>query len=377
MDSRFSEAESLTNHMISLNNKGQVPNKNLAENSGSTGPIEEIRLEYTEKKLNFSTLDQSLTGDNLTGPVRLVSSDITPSESDQHSVCENTEGTSSSSIFGARPLQPALQSSVYSVPTLTSFISINDDSFKLPRYQRELYEKHTKSFRLRKLVSEHRNDMGHDFVDIDKNPEMNSTAVSPLLPEQKRPKYTFVPGPPSSPAFGDESSDQELSDSSHLNTNGESHQHRVTSTGTDFIATTSTALSPRMRCADSIIPKPGPNENVDDWIRGMEILLGLSVDSRLSDVTETDVESSHEDPINHSTSRHEPLPGQVDDSADVTAEEIRTQNNLDGLVIPRVMSPSITTKKPLRVRTRNAVRRVCAAVRQRVRSVVSILRRES
>ena len=61
-----------------------------------------------------------------------------------------------------------------------------------------------------------------------------------------------------------------------------------------------TVLSPRMRCADYLIPKPGPNENVDDWIRGMELLLGLSVDSRLSDVTETDVEASYENPFLHS-----------------------------------------------------------------------------
>ena len=50
--------------------------------------------------------------------------------------------------------------------------------------------------------------------------------------------------------------------------------------------------SPRMRCANSLIPKPRSNENVDEWIRGMELLLGLSADSRLSDVTETDVEDS-------------------------------------------------------------------------------------
>ena len=357
MASRILDTDSLKNHMIWLKRKVQVFNKNLAENSESTVPNQTEETQPThgsDQDQSHRTLIQGHSGDNLLGFEGQRSSEIGSSESERQGVFGNEEETTRSSIFGARPLQSSLQSnsSVFSAPTLTDIISINDDSFKLPRYQRELYEKKTKSSRLRQLVSEHRENKGSDFDD-----GTEKILASPELPDQKRPKYTFVPGaylsgihvffsmqeilapfnfnwlklnfenshswlkfsssfsiltkhdfisgPPPTSCNG--SLDQEMLDSkSNLGKNsGTPHSQTDISTKTSAAIRETTVLSPRMRCADYLIPKPGPNENVDDWIRGMELLLGLSVDSRLSDVTETDVEASYENPFQHSRCVHD------------------------------------------------------------------------
>ena len=76
------------------------------------------------------------------------------------------------------------------------------------------------------------------------------------------------------------------------------------------------------------------------------------------------------------SSRHEPLPGQVDDSDDETAAELSAKQTQEDVVLPSE-SQATSTKKPLRIRTRNAVRRVRAIIRHGVRSVVNIIRRRS
>ena len=196
MASRILNTDSLKNHMIWLKRKVQVFNKNLAENSESAVPLpnqtEETQLTHgSDQDQSHHTLNEEHSGDNLPGFVGQMSSEIGSSESDRQGDFGSAEETTSSSIFGARPLQTPLQSnsSVFSAPALTDIISINDDSFKLPRYQRELYEKKTKSSRLRQLVSEHRENKESDFED-----RTEQNLASPELPDQKRPKYTFVPG---------------------------------------------------------------------------------------------------------------------------------------------------------------------------------------